>query len=100
MTRPALRSILAILGVGLIALSWPGLTQAGSGASWKPQELNWHGISQRRINDTRADADLGLLAADRYLWELAHERARDVPAVRPKEDQQPTGDLRIVGGVE
>ena len=78
MIRPALRSILAVLGVILVVLGWPGPTQAGSGKSWKPSELNWHGISQRRVNDTRADADLAVLAADRYLWELAHERARDM----------------------
>ena len=58
--------------------SWHPEEWTRSGTRWKPHELNWHGISQRRINDTRADADLELLAGDRYLWELAHERARDM----------------------
>lgn len=51
---------------------------AGSGAAWSAEELNWYGISQRRLNDTRADSGLPVLAADAYLWGLAHERARDM----------------------
>jgi hypothetical protein len=75
----------------LLAVAWPtlpvgatgqppaaGARPDGSGADWSPEELNWYGISQRRINDTRADAGLALFAADRYLWGLAHERARDM----------------------
>jgi hypothetical protein len=78
MLRPALRSILALLVLVILALGVPGTTQAGSGHSWTPDELNWYGISQRRLNDTRADSDLALLGADEYLWGLAHERARDM----------------------
>jgi cell wall-associated NlpC family hydrolase len=77
--RPVLRSLLAVV-VLLVTLARPGLTQAGSGASWHPDELTWHGISQRRLNDTRDDAGLPLLAADTYLWGLARERARDMLA--------------------
>jgi hypothetical protein len=78
MIRPALRSILGLLALSGLLLGNPDLTHAGSGTSWKPDELNWYGISQRRINDTRADSGLELLAADDYLWSLAHERARDM----------------------
>lgn len=78
MIRPALRSLLGLLAAVVIAGGMPGTTQAGSGTSWQPDELNWYGISQRRLNDTRADAGLPLLAADEYLWGLAHERARDM----------------------
>jgi hypothetical protein len=78
MIRPALRLVLALVVLGICLMGLQDPTQAGSGTSWQPDELNWYGISQRRINDTRADADLPLLAADAYLWSLAHERARDM----------------------
>jgi cell wall-associated NlpC family hydrolase len=70
--------VLGLIAV-LLAVGQPGTTRAaGSGADWSPEELNWYGISQRRINDTRDDAGLPLLAADGYLWGLARERARDM----------------------
>jgi hypothetical protein len=70
---------LALLVVAMVMPS--GLVRAeGSGFGWRPEELNWYGISQRRINDTRADAGRALLPADDYLWGVAHERARDMLA--------------------
>jgi cell wall-associated NlpC family hydrolase len=68
---------LAFLTIGLA--TGPGSALAdGSGNQWRPEELTWYGISQRRVNDTRADAGLPLLAAEGYLWSLARERARDM----------------------
>jgi hypothetical protein len=71
---------LACLALTLVAIGWPtgSVAANGSGSAWSPDELNWYGISQRRINDTRADVGLDLLGADGYLWGLAHERARDM----------------------
>jgi cell wall-associated NlpC family hydrolase len=73
-----LHVVLGLIAV-VLAAGQPGATRAaGSGADWAPAELNWYGISQRRINDARDDAGLPLLAADGYLWGLARERARDM----------------------
>ena len=74
--RPALLvlALVTIVSACLPAVAWAN----GSGFTWQRQELNWDGISQRRMNDTRADAGLKLLEADHYLWTLASERARDM----------------------
>jgi hypothetical protein len=79
-----------------LALAWAGgpagpVAASGSGSTWSPEELNWYGISQRRLNDARADAGLALLAADGYLWGLAHERARDMLARGYLSHQTPEG---------
>jgi hypothetical protein len=73
---------LAALVLALIWLGWSSgaVAARGSGSSWNADELNWYGISQRRVNDTRADAELDLLKANGFLWGLAHERARDMIA--------------------
>lgn len=71
---------LTLCALALATVAWPRpvLGAVGSGTTWTPEELNWYGISQRRINDTRADAGLALFGSDSYLWGLAQERARDM----------------------
>ena len=63
-----------------VALPLGRVAAEGSGYAWEATELNWYGISQRRLNDTRADSGKPLLTASDYLWGLAHERARDMAA--------------------
>lgn len=78
MNSPATgRVIQWLLLVGMV-LAGPGLVAASSGTEWRPEELNWHGISQRRVNDVRVDSGLPALKTDGYLGSLAQERARDM----------------------
>lgn len=91
MRRHASRLIVVVLALVVLVVGRPDLAQAGSGTAWQPAELNWYGISQRRINDTRADTDLPLLAADPYLWALARERARDMSRRRYLSATTPEG---------
>lgn len=76
--QPVLLAVALVMfvGVGLTPPAWA--EGSGSGYGWQPEELNWFGISQRRINDTRADSGLKLLEPDGYLWSLANERGRDM----------------------
>lgn len=76
------RSLALLVVLLMVGVVWPGLlTTVSASSEWKPEELNWYGISQRRINETRIDASLAALTIDSYLGNLARERARDM-AVR------------------